>query len=60
MGIANPQQPALPDVRKGAFHAYFVYDVADTIDLGRLAVVAGEDVARAPLQCRQPHRCSQK
>jgi hypothetical protein len=42
-----------PPIREGAFHAYFVYDVADTIDLGRLASVGGEGVARAPLQLRR-------
>jgi len=44
---------ALPPIREGAFHAYFVYDVADTIDLGRLASVGGEGVARAPLHLRR-------
>ena len=44
---------APPSIREGAFHAYFVYDVADTIDLGRLGSVAGEGVSRAPLQLRR-------
>ena len=44
-----PSSP--PDVREGAFHAYFVYDVADTIDLARLGAV-GEGMVRAPLQLR--------
>lgn len=42
-----------PAVAVGAFVAYFVYDVADTIDLARLAIVGGEGVARAPLQLRR-------
>jgi hypothetical protein len=42
---------APPDIRDGAFHAYFVYDVADTIDLAGLGTF-GEDAARAPLQLR--------
>jgi hypothetical protein len=42
-----------PAIRSGAFHAFFVYDVADTIDLARLATVGGADVARAPLQLRR-------
>jgi hypothetical protein len=42
-----------PAIREGAFHAYFVYDVADTIDLVRLGTVAGTGVARAPLQLRR-------
>ena len=41
-----------PAVRDGAFHAYFVYDVADTIELGRLGSV-GEGAERAPLQLRR-------
>jgi len=42
-----------PAVREGAFHAYFVFDVADTIELGRLVSLAGEGVAAAPLQLRR-------
>lgn len=42
-----------PAVAQGAFVAYFVYDVADTIDLARLAIVGGEGVSRAPLQLRR-------
>ena len=42
-----------PGIREGAFHAYFVYDVADTIDLARLASLGGAGVARAPLQLRR-------
>ncbi len=45
--------PAAPAIAIGAAHAYFLYDVADTIDLARLASVAGEDVARAPLRLRR-------
>ena len=44
---------ALPTIAKGAFRAFFVYDVADTIDLARLRTVRGEGVARAPLQLRR-------
>ncbi len=54
MNAAERKAPlAPPAIRAGAFHAYFVYDVADTIDLGRLGSVAGEGVARAPLQLRR-------
>jgi hypothetical protein len=42
-----------PAIREGAFHAYFVFDVADTIALERLVSVAGEGVAAAPLQLRR-------
>jgi hypothetical protein len=45
--------PLPPAVREGAFHAFFVFDVADTIDLAPLATVAGEGVARAPLHLRR-------
>lgn len=44
---------ALPEIAGGACHAYFLYDVADTIDLARLASVGGEGVARAPLRLRR-------
>jgi hypothetical protein len=54
MNAAERTAPlAPPAIREGAFHAYFVYDIADTIDLARLASVAGEGVARAPLQLRR-------
>jgi len=53
MELAERRVPSAPPaIREGAFHAYFVYDVADTIDVGRLASVAGQGVARAPLQLR--------
>jgi hypothetical protein len=45
-----------PAIETGAFHAYFVYDLADTIDLAaveRLVRAPREDVARAPLQLRR-------
>ena len=42
-----------PGIAKGAFRAFFVYDVADTVDLRRLKTVGGEGVARAPLQLRR-------
>ncbi len=54
MSLAERRVPAFPPaIREGAFHAYFVYDVADTIALGRLGSVAGEGVAREPLQLRR-------
>jgi hypothetical protein len=53
MELAERRAPSAPPaIRAGAFHAYFVFDVADTIDLGQLASVGGEGVARAPLQLR--------
>ena len=53
MELAERRAPSAPPaIREGAFHAFFVFDVADTIDLARLASVAGEGVARAPLQLR--------
>ncbi|HEX3464789.1 MAG TPA: hypothetical protein VHS78_12150 [Candidatus Elarobacter sp.] len=42
-----------PAIARGAFRALFVYDVADTIDLGRLRTVRGQGVSRAPLQLRR-------
>ena len=47
-----PAPSASPAIEQGAFRAFFVYDVADTIDLRRLRTVGGEGVARAPLQLR--------
>ncbi len=41
-----------PDVERGAFHAYFVYDVADTIDLTKLQTIGGEGLQRAQLELR--------
>jgi hypothetical protein len=46
---------ALPAIEAGAIHAYYVYDVADTIDLDRLGpleLAEGGGVARAPIQLR--------
>lgn len=43
----------LPAVAEGTFRAFFVYDVADTIDLPRLKTVRGAGVSRAPLQLRR-------
>lgn len=45
--------PTLPAIAKAAFRAFFVYDVADTIDLARLRTVRGQGVSRAPLQLRR-------
>jgi hypothetical protein len=47
------ERTPVPDLEKAAFRAFFVYDVADTIDLARLRTVRGEGVARAPLQLRR-------
>jgi hypothetical protein len=41
-----------PAVATGAFHAYFVFDVAETISLEALAAIA-EEAERAPLQLRR-------
>jgi hypothetical protein len=46
-------QPGYPGVAKGAFRAFFLYDVADSIDLRGMRTVRGEGVARAPLQLRR-------
>ncbi len=43
----------LPGIGQAAFRAFFVYDVADTIDLGLLQTVRGAGVTRAPLQLRR-------
>ena len=53
---ARPDAGSPPAIAAGAFHAYFVYDLADTIDLSaveRIVRAAREDVARAPLQLRR-------
>ena len=39
-------------VATGTFHAYFIFDVADSIDLARLVSIAGTDAERAPLRLR--------
>ncbi len=43
----------LPTIAKGAFRAFFVYDVADAVDLRRVRTVRGEGFSRAPLQLRR-------
>ncbi|MBV8602452.1 MAG: hypothetical protein JO359_12890 [Candidatus Eremiobacteraeota bacterium] len=42
----------IPPVERGGIRAFFLYDVADTIDLSAIPRVLGADVARAPLQLR--------
>src|SRR3984957_18246475 len=46
-------EATLPGIGQAAFRAFFVYDVADTIDLGLLRTVRGAGVTRAPLQLRR-------
>jgi hypothetical protein len=43
----------LPGIAKGAFRAFFVFAVADAIDLGQVRTVRGAGLARAPLQLRR-------
>jgi hypothetical protein len=42
-----------PAIASGSVRAFYVYDVADTIDLRLLRTVGGQGVARAPLQLRR-------
>jgi len=39
-------------IQRGALRLFFIYDVADTVDLARLGTLAGEGLARAPLALR--------
>jgi hypothetical protein len=48
-----PPDARPPGIEAGAVRAFFVYDVADTIDLRLLQTVGGQGVARAPLQLRR-------
>ncbi|MBX9689875.1 MAG: hypothetical protein K2X27_24405, partial [Candidatus Obscuribacterales bacterium] len=41
-------------VEKGRFHAYFIYDVADTIDLGKLSSDQNIAYEKAQIDLRQP------
>ena len=41
-----------PHIAAGAFHATFLFDVADTIDLKKLSSIAGESAQPAPLRLR--------
>jgi hypothetical protein len=43
----------LPTIAAGAFRAFFVYDVADAVDLRGVRTVRGEGFSRAPLQLRR-------
>jgi hypothetical protein len=51
----TPAEPpeAPPPIAAGAFQAYFIYDVSDTINLNRLESISGGGTARAPLQLRR-------
>jgi hypothetical protein len=44
---------ALPEIGQGSFRSFFVYDVADTIDLALVGTVQGAGATRAPLQLRR-------
>jgi hypothetical protein len=39
-------------ITSAVFHAYFIFDVADTIDLTKLVSIAGKSAERAPLRLR--------
>lgn len=41
-----------PSISSGVFHAYFMFDVADTIDLTKLVSIAGMSTERAPLRLK--------
>jgi hypothetical protein len=45
--------PTPPPIEAGGFAAYYIYDVADTIDLARLESLRGAGVERAPLHLRR-------
>jgi hypothetical protein len=54
MGVQTGTAEAVPPaIAEGALHAFFMYDVADSISLERLSGLGGEEVARAPLQLRR-------
>ncbi|MGA2396360.1 MAG: hypothetical protein ABSH03_23760 [Candidatus Lustribacter sp.] len=42
-----------PEIARGSFRTFFVYDVADTIALPLVGTVRGAGVTRAPLQLRR-------
>src|SRR5579863_6063093 len=44
--------PPAPAIDSGVFHAYFLFDVADTIDLAMVSAIAGDSAQRAPLRTR--------
>lgn len=43
---------ALPDIEAGWFHAIFMYDVADSIDMGRLAAMPGLPFSASQLELK--------
>lgn len=43
---------AAPIIKVGRFHAYFIYDVADTIDLALLEKARGDDFQKAQLNLK--------
>jgi len=54
--ISLPNVPhdemSAPQIEVGALHAYFIYDVADTIDLHKLKDLGGGEFRQAQLQLR--------
>ncbi|MEO6991514.1 MAG: hypothetical protein ABI346_06770 [Candidatus Baltobacteraceae bacterium] len=50
---AHAGEAVPPGIVGGALHAFFIYDVADTIDLAALPSVGVDGVTRAPLHLRR-------
>ena len=51
-GVITSHEMKLPDIAKGTFRAYFIFDIADTIDVSRLITVSGSEFEQAQLQIR--------
>jgi len=46
------ESQAMPTITQGLFHAFFIYDVADTIDLAELSRIDGQRFQKAQLDLR--------
>ena len=42
----------LPEIKQGTFHAYFIFDITDTIDIGKLTATDGSKFQKAQLELR--------
>jgi hypothetical protein len=51
-GEAFSAEATLPNILVGRFHAYFIYDVANTLDLARLQSTGGERFQKTQLDLR--------
>jgi hypothetical protein len=54
-GKSSLDMPSLLSIHEGYFHAFFIYDVANTIDLANLQLLAKTSFSRTPFDFNSEH-----